>query len=61
MIKWEYTTRYRGNHEVSISTMGEFLNQMGAQGWELVQVISKPARNDPFEFANHTFVFKRAK
>ena len=56
---WEYQTIYRGNHETNLSNMSEFLNLKGKQGWELVQVISKPFRDDPFEFANHTFIFKR--
>ena len=56
---WEYKTIYRGSHEVNSRNMNQFLNTNGKEGWELVHIISKPARNDPFEFANHTFVFKR--
>ena len=56
---WEYKTIYKGSHDVDLHNMQQFLNTEGKEGWELVQVISKPNRTDPFYFSSHTFIFKK--
>ena len=58
---WEYEIIYTVTHEVNELNMQSFLNSRGKNRWELVEVISKPAINQPNEFASHTFIFKRPK
>jgi len=57
--KWEYKTIYKGAHELPIRLWSEFLNKNGKEGWELVHVVSQKMIDNPSEFANHTFLFKR--
>ena len=58
-ITYEYLTRYKGANEITEMNMAAFLNAMGLEGWELVQVIVRNMINNPTQPANYTFIFKR--
>lgn len=59
MPKFEYCTRYLSGLELKEYQLAKFLNEMGGDGWELVQVIERHMINDPLIVANRTFIFKR--
>jgi hypothetical protein len=61
IIKYEYINRYFSCKDLPEYSIAKFLNDMGEEGWELVQIIERPFINDPFNIANRTFYFKRVK
>lgn len=56
MTRWEYKTGYC----VDGGDVGneEYLNKLGGEGWELVQVFCTRATSD-WDFDSFTFFFKR--
>lgn len=57
--KFEYQTRYYGNHELNELDIKPYLNQQGGLGWELVQIIERPFIDGTNGIANRTFIFKK--
>lgn len=60
-MKYEYFIQFYTAGQMPVLSWEGFLNHMGDQGWELIQVVSKMMIDEPAQFANHTFVFKREK
>lgn len=59
MEKWEYKTTYLGGHELPEYKIGNYLNDQGQDGWELVTILIKKMLHDPSTVAVYNFIFKR--
>ena len=56
---WEYKQKYASSRDVASNEIASYCNKEGAEGWELVHIITSCFVNSPMVVANYTFIFKR--
>lgn len=59
MKRFKYKVKTFGAHKMSLFRMDDYLNEEGADGWELTQIIVNKMLDNPDEDANYIFVFKK--
>lgn len=56
---FEYTTKEYETKDFDLPSLDRWLDRVGEEGWELVNVISKPSADDCSVFESHFYIFKR--
>jgi hypothetical protein len=56
---FEYIERYFGVNDLPVYKIITYLNDMGKEGWELVDLHREYFINEPNRVCNYNFIFKK--